>query len=126
MSSLALAYELESDAAPAAAIVEAHDVWRRYGSGDNAVDAVRGVSLSVAGDQQSALEVLKAQPYVREAGSEDGQVVLYVDRGEVAMPAILRVLDSAGLQLKTIELHRPSLDDVFLRKTGRSLRETAA
>jgi ABC-2 type transport system ATP-binding protein len=36
------------------------------------------------------------------------------------------VLDSAGLQLKTIELHRPSLDDVFLRKTGRSLRETAA
>ncbi len=84
------------------------------------------VRLSVAGDQVGALEALKAQPYVREAGSEDGQVVLYVDRGEVAMPSILRVLDSAGLQLKTIELHRPSLDDVFLRKTGRSLRETAA
>jgi hypothetical protein len=46
MSSLALAYDLEPAAAePAAAIVEAQDVWRRYGSGDNAVDAVRGVSL---------------------------------------------------------------------------------
>jgi ABC-2 type transport system ATP-binding protein len=51
---------------------------------------------------------------------------LYVDRGEVAMPAILRLLDTAGMQLVTIGLHRPSLDDVFLRKTGRSLREVAA
>jgi ABC-2 type transport system ATP-binding protein len=49
-----------------------------------------------------------------------------VDQGEVAMPAILRLLDGAGLTLQTIGLHRPSLDDVFLRKTGRSLRETPA
>ena len=39
---------------------------------------------------------------------------------------ILRLLDSSGMQLLTIGLQRPSLDDVFLRKTGRSLRETAA
>jgi ABC-2 type transport system ATP-binding protein len=49
-----------------------------------------------------------------------------VDQGEVSMPAILRLLDGAGLTLQTIGLHRPSLDDVFLRQTGRSLRETAA
>ena len=85
------------------------------------------VTLSVAGDkQQAALELLKAQSFVREATSEDGLVRLYVDRGEVAMPTILRLLDSSGMQLRTMELHRPSLDDVFLRQTGRSLRETAA
>jgi len=84
------------------------------------------VTLSVAGDQQAALETLKSREFVREANLEDGQVVLYVDRGEVAMPSILRLLDASGLRLKTIELHRPSLDDVFLRKTGRSLREAAA
>jgi len=85
------------------------------------------VTLSVAGDrQQAALDLLKAQGFVREASGEDGLVRLYVDRGEVAMPAILRLLDSSGMQLRTMELHRPSLDDVFLRKTGRSLRETAA
>jgi ABC-2 type transport system ATP-binding protein len=84
------------------------------------------VTLSVGGDQQRALDVLKDQPFVREAGVEEGALRLYVDRGEEAMPTILRVLDSAGLQLLTIGLHRPSLDDVFLRKTGRSLRESAA
>ena len=84
------------------------------------------VTLSVAGDQQRAFELIKDQPFVREAKLEDGSVHLYVDRGEVAMPAILRLLDGASLQLMTVELHRPSLDDVFLRQTGRSLREAAA
>ena len=51
---------------------------------------------------------------------------LYVDRGETALPALLRLLDGAGLAPKTIALARPSLDDVFLRQTGRSLRDEAA
>jgi ABC-2 type transport system ATP-binding protein len=84
------------------------------------------VTLTVAGDQQRAFDLIKDQPFVREAKLEDGSVHLYVDRGEIAMPAILRLLDGARLQLRTVELHRPSLDDVFLRQTGRSLRETAA
>ncbi|HYU62834.1 MAG TPA: ATP-binding cassette domain-containing protein [Verrucomicrobiae bacterium] len=84
------------------------------------------VTFSVAGEQQRALDLVKDQPFVREAHLENAAVHLYVDRGEVAMPALLRLLDGAGLQLMTVELHRPSLDDVFLRQTGRSLRETAA
>src|SRR5450759_3854451 len=84
------------------------------------------VTVSVTGAHQSALDLLKGQPFVREATTEDGLIRLYVDRGETAMPSILRLLDSAGMQLLTIGLQRPSLDDVFLRKTGRSLRETAA
>jgi ABC-2 type transport system ATP-binding protein len=84
------------------------------------------VTLNVTGDRQRALDLLKDQPFVREAKLDEGSVLLYVDRGEVAMPAILRLLDGAGLTLVTVGLHRPSLDDVFLRQTGRSLRETAA
>jgi ABC-2 type transport system ATP-binding protein len=84
------------------------------------------VTLNVTGDQQRALDLLKEQPFVREAKLDEGSVILYVDRGEVAMPAILRLLDGAGLTLVTVGLHRPSLDDVFLRQTGRSLREAVA
>ena len=84
------------------------------------------VTLTVAGDQERALDLLKTQTFVREGRLEEGSVLLYVDRGEVAMPDILRLLDGAGMRLVTIGLHRPSLDDVFLCQTGRSLRETAA
>ena len=41
------------------------------------------------------------------------------------MEHILRELDQAGIVPSTIELHRPSLDDVFLKQTGRSLRENS-
>src|SRR5260370_11825521 len=83
------------------------------------------VTLTGAGDQQRALDLLKDQPFVREARLDEGSVLLYVDQGEVSMPAILRLLDGAGLTLLTLGLHRPSLHDVFLRQTGRSLREAA-
>jgi ABC-2 type transport system ATP-binding protein len=84
------------------------------------------VTFTIAGEQQRAYDLVKGQDFVREARMENGSVQLYVDRGELAMPAILRLLDQANLQLTAVELHRPSLDDVFLRQTGRSLRETAA
>ncbi|MGI8855874.1 MAG: ATP-binding cassette domain-containing protein [Thermomicrobiales bacterium] len=84
------------------------------------------VTLGIAGDAQAARDLLGCQPFVRETGAEDGALRLYVDRGETAMPMILRLLDGAGLELQTISLTRPSLDDVFLRQTGRSLREQAA
>jgi len=60
------------------------------------------------------------------ADDDDELVRLYVDRGETAMPQLLRFLDSAGVATISIALHKPSLDDVFLRQTGRSLRDTAA
>ena len=54
----------------------------------------------------------------------EDNVRLYVEDGAVAIPRILRALDAAEVPIGGIELHRPSLDDVFLTKTGRSLRES--
>ncbi len=81
------------------------------------------VLLGVHGDPAAAAALLAAQPFVREASRENDRVRLYVERGETALPAILRLLDGAGLALETIALSRPSLDDVFLRTTGHSLRD---
>ena len=37
------------------------------------------------------------------------------------MAEVIRALDAAGLRFSNIELHAPTLDDVFLAKTGHSL-----
>jgi ABC-2 type transport system ATP-binding protein len=84
------------------------------------------VTVGVNGHGDRVVKLLQAQPFVREACLEDGLVRLYVDRGEEAVPSVLRLLDRNGLAPSTMNLHRPSLDDVFLKKTGRSLRESAA
>jgi ABC-2 type transport system ATP-binding protein len=81
------------------------------------------VTLGVFGDQQSAVSLLELQPFVREVSQEGDVVRLYVAHGEGSMPAILRLLDTAGIETRSIALTRPSLDDVFLRQTGHSLRE---
>ena len=39
---------------------------------------------------------------------------------------LLRVLDSEQIGIKSMSLSEPTLDDVFLRQTGRSLRDTGA
>jgi ABC-2 type transport system ATP-binding protein len=76
------------------------------------------------GELHRAQDLLRTQPFVREIHDGEGTIQLYVERGEDALPAILRTLDGAQLHLRTIALSRPTLDDVFLRQTGRSLRDT--
>ncbi|WP_433117689.1 ATP-binding cassette domain-containing protein [Micromonospora sp. CA-246542] len=82
------------------------------------------VGLDVAATPQAA-KALDGEAYVNKLETaDDGGLRLYVDEGATAIPQVLRRLDHAGLELRSIELHRPSLDDVFLTKTGRSLRES--
>jgi len=83
------------------------------------------VLVAIEGSAADAAKVLETEPYVtRLETSDEGPLRLYVNDGARDMPQILRALDGAGVALSSIELHRPSLDDVFLTKTGRSLRES--
>jgi ABC-2 type transport system ATP-binding protein len=63
-------------------------------------------------------------------GSEvavDGTVVRFrVEDGARVLPSLLRELDAAGIAMTAVEVRRPSLDDVFLDLTGRSLRDEDA
>ncbi len=96
------------------------------GSPDQLKRAVAGdvVTLGVTGAGQAVMDLVSRQPFVREATLDGDTVRLYVDRGETAAPDLLRLLDGAGMELTTLAMSRPSLDDVFLRQTGRSLRES--
>jgi ABC-2 type transport system ATP-binding protein len=121
-------YLEEADAlADRLAIID-HGLIVAEGTADELKRQVAGdvVTLAVDGATEQVLETVRRQPFVREATGEDGEVRLYVDRGETAVPQLLRVLDGVGLAPSSIALHRPSLDDVFLRQTGRSLRDDAA
>ena len=121
-------YLEEADAlADRLAIID-HGLIVAEGTADELKRQVAGdvVTIVVNGATEHVLETVRRQSFVREATSEEGVVRLYVDRGETAVPQLLRILDGEGLEAASIALNRPSLDDVFLRQTGRSLRDDAA
>jgi ABC-2 type transport system ATP-binding protein len=84
------------------------------------------VTLGLNGAGTTARKLLEGEPYVRGIESVENTLRLYVEVGAAAIPQILRRLDDQGIALHSVELHRPSLDDVFLAKTGRSLRDEPA
>jgi ABC-2 type transport system ATP-binding protein len=56
----------------------------------------------------------------------DDRVIGRVPHGGAALVELVRGLDRAGVVVSGVESRRPSLDDVFLGLTGRSLRDAEA
>ena len=80
-------------------------------------------SVEVAPIDQSAGEVL-AQLLSRFGPPKHnghGSVTVQLPGGETQLAEIVRLLDSNNLRVESLQLHQPSLDDVFLAKTGRKL-----
>jgi ABC-2 type transport system ATP-binding protein len=50
-----------------------------------------------------------------------GEVAVRLSDGTQELADVVRALDAEGLRIQNLELHAPSLDDVFLQKTGRRL-----
>jgi ABC-2 type transport system ATP-binding protein len=48
-------------------------------------------------------------------------VAVRLASGDTGLADIVRALDAEGLRVENLQLHQPTLDDVFLAKTGRSL-----
>jgi ABC-2 type transport system ATP-binding protein len=60
-------------------------------------------------------------PFGESLGDGSRDVVVRLREGLAGLPAVVRAVDDAGLTLASLEIQAPSLDDVFLAKTGRSL-----
>lgn len=86
------------------------------------------ISLTFAHSDDSAqaanrVQNVDAMAKIQLAGSS---LVIRTAGGPALMPRLLRDFDSDGIEVRTAELARPTLDDVFLNLTGRSLREGKA
>ncbi|MEV6876722.1 ATP-binding cassette domain-containing protein [Amycolatopsis sp. NPDC051128] len=82
------------------------------------------VEVGVAPEQGAdAAEIAGRQEGAHELSVAGGTIRFRVPRGDVALPNLLRALDAKDIAMLSVQVHRPTLDDVFLTLTGRSLRE---
>jgi len=80
-----------------------------------------------AADTEGARRLARLSEHLPEARDMvlDGvRVEARVSDGPGSLPELMREAQDAGVRVTTAQVHRPTLDDVFLNLTGRSLRET--
>ena len=81
------------------------------------------VSLEIGSDEQVSVARDKLATISDDVEVDGRHVSGRVARAGKAVPGLLRDLEASGVGLEGIEVIRPSLDDVFLTLTGRSLRD---
>ena len=75
------------------------------------------VELVTAGNGLAAARLERAGFRVRQSQDD---LVVFTDDGGARVP---RLIDTAGVRVRSVHVHRPTLDDVFLHYTGRQIRE---
>jgi ABC-2 type transport system ATP-binding protein len=74
-------------------------------------------------DVPRATQLLQSRGEARDVTMVERGLRVTVDRGETQALPLMRVLDDAGVKVGSLHIAHPSLDDVFLTLTGRSLRD---
>jgi ABC-2 type transport system ATP-binding protein len=84
-------------------------------------------TLSIQLGRAAALEAERILLQFGEpAAAPEGSVAIRLPKGAAQVPAVVRALDEARIAVEGLELHMPTLDDVFLIATGRRLEGAEA
>jgi ABC-2 type transport system ATP-binding protein len=51
------------------------------------------------------------------------QLNMVVDDASHRILELVKIVDGAGIEIESVQMHKPTLDDVFLSVTGRSIRD---
>lgn len=101
---------------------------KRQISGDlveiDVVDPARVADAARVLDRASRPRATGTAEGVNDVVVVDKRLSTRIDRAALALPDIIRDLDAAGVALSSVDVTRPTLDDVFLDLTGRSLRDS--
>ncbi|MEU8222952.1 ATP-binding cassette domain-containing protein [Kribbella sp. NPDC048915] len=82
------------------------------------------LALTVASSNAAELARLAEKlPGARDVVAAGDEVGVRVANGPTALPELIAAAQQHGVPIASAQVHRPTLDDVFLNLTGRSLRE---
>jgi ABC-2 type transport system ATP-binding protein len=82
------------------------------------------ISLETNGDERIHA-LLESEDWVRGIRRHDGHVDITVREGETRIPDLLQIGQTAGIAVHSVTLKKPTLEDVFIHHTGRTIRDEA-
>jgi len=84
------------------------------------------MTLSIQDNTVDISNLVEKVPRVKEVKKQDGIYRIKVEDGEETAPSIIEAIRTEGHKVTRLSLTRPTLDEVYLEYTGRSIREEEA
>jgi len=84
------------------------------------------ITLEAEFGQETLLASLRSFDWIKEAATPNGALELRVDHAQARVPEVMQVAYRNGVTVKSVALHEPTLEDVFLKLTGKKMREAEA
>jgi ABC-2 type transport system ATP-binding protein len=81
------------------------------------------ITLELDGTGNGFLPLLGGIPWVKGAKEHNGEITVTVEAGERRVPELVSIAQGHGIHVNSVLLRKPSLEDVFIHFTGRSIRE---
>ena len=94
---------------------------KRKLQGDAAV-----VALENEDSSNRLITAMKKEKFVKSTRKDGLKLYVYVKEAESALPRIMSIAYKAGIKITSVEVHKPSLEDVFIYYTGKSIRDSEA
>jgi ABC-2 type transport system ATP-binding protein len=114
---------------------EADNLCNRVGIIDHGkilvMDSIRNLKQSIGNDvitlsstdNQKLLTELKQKDWVKKTETYDDHLTLGVQQGDEKIPIIIERAQKLDIKIKSISVRQPTLDDVFISYTGRTMRD---
>jgi len=74
-------------------------------------------------DMDKLVKKLKEQTWISKIKQHDSFLTLGVEKGDEKIPSIIEIAQNLNIKIKSISVRKPTLDDVFLSFTGRTIRD---
>ncbi len=81
------------------------------------------VSLQINSGIERLKSEFRKKKYVKTISNRDGFLELTVDEGEKKIPEIMATAQKLGIEVSSVNLHKPSLEDVYIYYTGKTIRD---
>ncbi len=99
----------------------------KTGTSDELKRSLGGDVVRVGVEKKKELiRAVKGKPFIKKVKESDDGVEITASDGSKVIPIITKIADSKGITITYATIKRPSLEDVFIRLTGRNIREEGA
>jgi len=82
------------------------------------------ITIEIKGDAEEFMRKCANKQWIKKYQHHDNVVNLTVKNGEDKIPRIIDLANKCKIKVNTVNLRKPSLEDVFLHFTGKTIRET--